>query len=60
MAAAAPSSSRIKDAFRRAEFTATIRTEQYRDLLRAEKTLMEKHRNVAEEQARIQVAQHDV
>mmetsp|Transcript_19910 Transcript_19910/g.29464 ORF Transcript_19910/g.29464 Transcript_19910/m.29464 type:complete len:176 (+) Transcript_19910:47-574(+) len=34
-----------KDAFRSAEFTATIRTEQYRDLLRKEQFLMNKFRN---------------
>eukprot|EP00903_Cladosiphon_okamuranus_P008501 g8167.t1 len=40
-----------KDAFRPGEFTATIRTEQYRDLLRAEKNIMEKHRDAAKDQA---------
>lgn len=46
---------RTKDAFRPGEFTATIRTEQYRDLLRAEKNIMEKHRDVDKEQATAQV-----
>ncbi|CAM9967424.1 unnamed protein product [Laminaria digitata] len=40
-----------KDAFRPGEFTATIRTEQYRDLLRAEKAIMEKHRDTEKEHA---------
>lgn len=44
-----------KDAFRPGEFTATIRTEQYRDLLRAEKAIMEKHRDPEKDQEAAQV-----
>lgn len=47
---------RTKDAFRPGEFTATIRTEQYRDLLRAEKAIMEKHRDPSKETAITQVS----
>ena len=47
--------SRTKDAFRPGEFTATIRTEQYRDLLRAEKAIMEKHRDPDKEHAAAEV-----
>lgn len=46
---------RTKDAFRPSEFTATIRTEQYRDLLRAEKAIMEKHRDTVKDQAAAEV-----
>ena len=46
---------RTKDAFRPGEFTATIRTEQYRDLLRAEKAIMEKHRDPEKEHAAAEV-----
>ncbi|CAM9337371.1 unnamed protein product [Ascophyllum nodosum] len=49
-----------KDAYRSAEFTATIRTEQYRDLLRHEKCGMEKHRDTAKEQAVIEKYKKDV
>lgn len=49
---------RTKDAFRPGEFTATIRTEQYRDLLRAEKVTMEKHRDPAKDIAAAQVSCH--
>lgn len=48
--------SSTKDAFRPGEFTATIRTEQYRDLLRAEKAIMEKHRDLAKDEAAAQVS----
>ncbi|CAB1104240.1 unnamed protein product [Ectocarpus sp. CCAP 1310/34] len=48
-----------KDAFRPGEFTATIRTEQYRDLLRAEKNIMEKHRDPAKDQAAAQKYEKD-
>ncbi|CAM9809499.1 unnamed protein product [Chrysoparadoxa australica] len=35
-----------KDAFKRGEFTATIRTEQYRDLLRKEQRILDKQRDL--------------
>lgn len=46
---------RTKDAFRPGEFTATIRTEQYRDLLRAEKKMLEQHRDPEKEKDMLKV-----
>ncbi|CAM9660355.1 unnamed protein product, partial [Choristocarpus tenellus] len=46
-----------KDAFRRGEFTATIRTEQYRDLLRHEQAIMEKQRDPVKDKAILEEAE---
>ncbi|CAM9268086.1 unnamed protein product [Ectocarpus fasciculatus] len=42
-----------KDAFKRGEFTATIRTQQYREMLRQEQRLMNASRNVKDEREKV-------